>query len=782
MRAAESTDVDERAANTMLTPERQVTRRRLVEYLPSIAPFLLFAVLVLGISYRVMPNRGVLMYNDYPFYWSRRAFDPLSVVQSSFLGYVRLVGAQATLLTGPPQFLSHFLPASFISYLTTYGLIYACGLTYYFVAKRLTQSIAIGYVAGVFAILNNVVLEYIVVQPSHIFVALIIYALTLYLVVTRKNSFRPRHAVVLGLMSLGLTHPFFWAMELLLISAVLIALIRPWRQLLVSGLVALGSICVLGAYWLLPFLVGASASSTADLYAGNQSSVFEGVKAKIHYLQAFDLSQYPGTWQNSIYRGHIPHTFYFATVAIIVGAFIKWGRYSARRRILLTLLGSYLITLSLGLGPNSAATGRLWTLAYDHVPGFGFFRTFSRFLTLSLVALVALVVYTLHDLRRDHPRYFQQATAIFIVCLAASHWPLFTGNVNGTAVAAHVPTAYSDFNKRFLDTADSFSVVTYPNVYYESYQWAINSNLQAYQQITYFKELFLDQAVIFNRLALNDLNLDAPYFPRLFDYYTTFRFYPEFDADLNQLDVKYVLIHKDLFDIQRVIDNVPSGKGNAQLHQLGLVPFLPYLDYFSHSPKYRLVDDNPYFAVYANLQFQPRIRSQNVSYQRVTDTEYRVHVSRLKAPRELALLQRFDSRWSIYAKRSTAGDWCEPVASYKGGLTECAGLGADQLLRQLRLTPRGRALDIPHTRSLGYANTWLLDPASLRTQLSSSSYVSNNDGSIDADFVIYFRPQASFSIGCAVSIVVALGCAVYLVLTPKRRRRLVGLVRRKSAD
>lgn len=726
-------------------------------------PALLFAGLVISVSYRVTPNHGVLMYGDYPYYWPGRAFDGLSVLESSFLGPVRLVGMAATPIVWLPRVLSLLLPDSWTSYMLTYGLAYATCLTYYFVAYSLTKSKSIAYTAGLFIILNNVILEYIVVQPAHIFAALMVYALTLYLFITRRSNFRARHAVVLGLLSLALTHPLLWALEILLVAGLFVFHATGGQRVLAAAGRTFGLFALLHAYWLVPFMIGLTSSSTAEIYGGNQEAVFEGVRGKIHYLEAFDLFQYPGTWQTLLYRGRVPHVFYFATTAFVVTVFMLRGRRGPQRRVFLLLLAIYLISLNLGLGPNSRITGGMWQYAYERAPGFGFFRTFSRFFNVALVALALLVVYAFNQLRIDRFKYYRPVVGFFMIALVVSHLVFFTGDMNGTITAGRVPSEYASLNARLRDIAgDSSGIITFPNIEYEGYQWNANRNQKAFQQITYFKDLFLNQPVVFNRLALTNLNLANEYIPRLLAFDGTFKFYPSFDDDLGKVGAKYVLVHKDLFDVQKVINNLSALRTDAEAFRIGAVPYERYVTYFSGNPRYRTVEDNNVFTVYENLTYRPALSASRAIFQKVNDTTYRVNLYRLEAARTLTLLQRFQPGWQLYLQPRPSTGWCRESLAYHDGLAECAkGVGGHDP-RKARLLTRGGTLAAPHTVALGYANEWLIDPTSIQKQFREEYYSVNPDGGIDVELLVYFRPQSYFYVGLLITATALVACLATL--------------------
>src|SRR5204863_2055652 len=118
--------------------------------------------------------------------------------------------------------------------------------------------------------------------------------------------------------------------------------------------------------------------------------------------------------------------------------------------------------------------------------------------------------------------------------------------------------------------------------------------------------------------------------------------------------------------------NLPSLKTNAEARRAGVVPFKTYTTYFSNDLNYQLVEDNPSFALYENKRFLPLIRTENATFQKISDTTYHVHLTRLDGGRDLTFLRRFDDGWQLYPQRVDPHRQCQRVATFDGGLAECA--------------------------------------------------------------------------------------------------------------
>lgn len=755
------------SAPPVVASEQAAGQRSLVRVLQGrpthwILPGAIFAAFVVSISYRVTPGHGVLMYGDYPYYWPSRANDGFSVLQSSFLGNIRFVAPSTSLLTPLPRLLSILLPATWTSYLLTYGLVYVACLTYYFVASRLTGSRLLGYVAGLFVILNSAVLQHLLYMPSNIFAALIVYALTFHLLIAAPRRPGARPAIAVGLLSLGITHPFLWILDLLLVCALFLYRRVQGAPVLRTALGSLALIVLLASYWLIPSAIGSLSFTTSSIFAGNQEPVFQGLRTAFQHVQAFSLLQYGGDSGNSVYNGSFPYFFYFAVTAFVVGVFVLSGRHGPRRQLYLFLLTLYVVLLSLGLGPNSPITGRAWLFANDHVPAFGFFRSFSRFTSLAVVVLVLLVVTAFDQLRRNRCRYYGLSVGVFLAVLVGSQFVFFTGDLNGTISASEVPSEYAALNADVLDGPTDYSVLTYPNVAYEGYRWSANRNVKAFPQITYFKELYLAQPVIFNRLALNNLGLDNDMLMRLLAYDSSFEFYPSFNDDVDKLDVRYILVHKDVFDNLRVSRDPSLFRNNGQAHRAGLVDSRRYRAHFSADSQYRLVEDNDAFTLYENRDFRPRVRSVGTSFQKLNDTTYRVHLSELRGERGISLLQRFDPGWRVYTLPYRSGSWCREISRYDDGLTECAKGGGGPDVGAVTRLVTGKELAAPHTETLGYANQWSIDASAIRDRFPQRYYSANPNGTIDVELLLYFQPQSYFYLGLVITALTVGACLVAL--------------------
>ncbi len=731
-------------------------------------PAVSLALLVVLISYRVLPNYGVITHGDVPFYWPNRAYDGFSAVGASFLGNIRVLNMSPALLSQLPRVLTLALPDSVTSYLLTYGPMYVAALVFYATVRRLTGNRSAAYLAALFITVNTVVIQHLAFGLSHIFPALTVYALTTCIYLGTTKALRAKHGLAIGLLTLAIPHPFLWALELSLVLLLWLYCAASGRRAAVATITALASSTAIAAYWLVPLLGGSLSSSPDDLYAGNQEAVFQGLRELVDYRMAFGLSEYPGAWSADLYGGRLPTAFYLSLLGLLVGTYIWRGWTSRWRRELLFLLALFVVALTLGLGPNSVITGKAWLALYTRLPVFGFFRTFTRPLTLALLALalaLSIAVQVLHEYRPRATRLVVGATA---VALLGSQWVVLTGDLNGTINATEIPAEYSALNTTLRQYGTDFSVVTFPQVGYEAYDWSLNRNYKAFQQIVYFKEFYLEKPVVFNRFAYTNFGVKNRAFERLFAFDRTFKFYRSLDADLATLDARFVLVHKDLVDIVGA-SHGRQRQTTRDAIRLTAVPFAAYVAYFSANPRYRKVDDNARFTLFENLAYGPRLRAMSADYQKLSDSLYRVHLRAVSTTRTVQLLQKFDAGWELYVDPVT-GFRCIPEETFSNGLRQCADVKRSRLWPHIAPPETALALTADHRIALGYANSWSIKPNEIRA-LPRNYFAENADGSVDVTLLAYFRPQVIFGWGLTItyaSLLLLVGVLLYLQVARRR--------------
>lgn len=144
--------------------------------------------------------------------------------------------------------------------------------------------------------------------------------------------------------------------------------------------------------------------------------------------------------------------------------------------------------------------------------------------------------------------------------------------------------------------------------------------------------------------------------------------------------------------------------------------------------------------IYEIVDTKPRIYSDGdakVEFEKIDATKYKIRISNLKSSQNLNFLENYHGGWKIFPKKLLANSY--------------------QLSASL--------FDDTHRTTLDYANSWTLDPDEIKSKLNEDQYQINDDGSIDIDLILYFKPQDDFVIARAVAvltIIISLGLLVWL--------------------
>ena len=569
-----------------------MSRNRFLRYpLLLLAPFFVFAVFVASISYRVFPNCGLLMYGDSPYFWPNGSFDVFSTWTSSFLGISWLGRMCGTPITGNfPLFLTSLgFSHQLTSYILNFFPVFLTCILFFYVTKNISGNIYYGYFAGLFIIVNNFILEQFIVWPGHYFWNILGLGVLFYLtwvIYERGLSIKTGGLVILS--SLLIIHPFLWFLYVSYFFCFLLFVViaKKYYKFFVYGLLILGCLFLIHGYWLIPFLYNLTIESAAEAYSGNLLSVLEGYRSVATYTNLFNLLNYPGFLSKGNIHNIFQNLFNFTLLILLALSF-----FSKRlKKFTIFLVIVFLFYFNLALGPNSLLSGKIWLWALNHIPGFAFFRSFTRFLQISLISMIFIFALIVKNLEIKYKNVLIGGMIVFLIF---SNLIFFTGDLDGTIGTANIPKEYLDINTKYFNDKDVYSILSYPNIPYESNVWNINRNVKVFPQITYFKHLFLSQSVIFNAyFVFLDRKNDLFLFKDTFAFNDKFKFTDNFDNKIDQMNVRYILIQKDLFDILNIDKNVGYQK---------------YISYFKSNDHYILREDNQYFSLYENKNYNPLI-------------------------------------------------------------------------------------------------------------------------------------------------------------------------------
>lgn len=170
---------------------------------------------------------------------------------------------------------------------------------------------------------------------------------------------------------------------------------------------------------------------------------------------------------------------------------------------------------------------------------------------------------------------------------------------------------------------------------------------------------------------------------------------------------------------------------------------------FIHSVKetWKLEYSSDLFALYKNTKPLPIIYSENTSFKVISPIEFHISIKNIKDPQELFFFQSFNKNWELFPRKVYSKNTF--VKNYL--LIKEKPLFSDQ-----------------HTITKGYANSWLLSDATIKQQLSSNSYSTNKDGSINIDLILFYRPQIYFNFAVFISGVYVLLLGTFYILIRRK--------------
>lgn len=716
----------------------------LFQILNKITPLLVFLLLIYLISYKITPSDGIIYYGDAPFYWPKGNFNFLSTWQPSFMGTMWAQGMFGLITTnGLIVILSLLnLTDSWTSYLYHYIPVYLVSITIYYVIKQISRNVYYSYFSGFFVIINNFILEQFIIWPGQYFWSVLALILLFYISwVIYNNKWNAYTLISVIIFSLLINHPLMLFLYILYLTLFIVAYLYSYKSKfgLVYSFLSLAGVIMIHSFWIIPFLYSLTIQSASDIYNGNQLAVLNGYKSIAGYFSLFNFLNYPGFVQKGIHD-YFQSIFNIFFLCLIVYLFI----FYSRKKFALFLLFVYLIFFTFALGPNSYFTGNVWQWMFDNIAGFGFFRSFTRFYQASIIALIFLGAVLIRD---NKTKYINTLIFIFFLLLIFSYRIYFTGNLDGTINANKIPNEYYELNnKYFINEVKNFSIISFPHVGYEEYYWSLNKRDDKFAQIHYFKLYFFNKPTTYNMHAVN---LTEKYNKSgIYNFYTDFKFNNNIYESLTELNIKYVLIHKDLVDIDRGSKLVNADQ---------------YLNYFKKNEQFKLLESNKYFEFFEIKNYSPTIVGNNINYTYVNDTKYIVKVNSLSTQQKISFLQNYNKDWLLIVKKKKDHTKCSVIQIFnKYNTIECQPRKSLIQGDEFSFLHNNSKIIKRHSSSSKFGNYWYINPSNIKSTLGEDYYLKNEDGSIDLELVLFFKPQAYFYIGLIISITTLIFLVLFL--------------------
>lgn len=386
------------------------------------------------------------------------------------------------------------------------------------------------------------------------------------------------------------------------------------------------------------------------------------------------------------------------------------------------------------------------------LPGFNLFRSpeklFVFYPFFYLVLLSTLLFYG---------KFSKRTISILLIITLIIPIPFFIGgipkylahgNQTGYKYTIQIPSEYYEIGEKINDDSRQLSIISLPYSVVNSINWA---NYPKWEFVGFdilhllFKNFYisansydhveLEQNLSFKEYnETNEVNKD------------------EFIKLVQKFSGQYILLHNDiskywLDNSKTIFDTIKELESDNTIVKL---------------------DSNEYFTFYelgeANLV--PLIISENneLSFQKINPTKYRVNIQNITKKTYIEFHQSFNSQWKLYLVPDPNPSWCRPSQYYEMmNVTECEITNKMLEVSDIAYLFEKPIFDEVHSIDNDYANGWIIDPGYIKANFPSEFYSENQNGGLEIEMVLYFKPQSYLILGLIFTGILFIGCTGYLL-------------------
>lgn len=482
---------------------------------------------------------------------------------------------------------------------------------------------------------------------------------------------------------------------------------------------------LLNCFWLFPYLLsftkyGIEYGNTNHIlftrYIGFTkplNNFYFGQVYQYHPLYSQNFHLYNSIW----YR--------FLTTSFLLDLFFLSVFKKHKDSSILSLLLLFLLMFSFTLGTDFI----LWdTLTY--IPGWFFLRNVTRFYYLLLFVQVLILGKILVGGVSKIQIFF------FIFYVSVNILVFFRGDVYKLFTKIELPQDYNQI-VNYLSTSprQNQTAVILPEVYNGNYYYKWINN--KFVSLPLFDNILVNPIVepYWGRGRIPE------YFLPFFDDQIDKNSYAEY---LGKAGIKFIIISYDLGDYYSHVPNIDNFD-----YAEGIVKIID-------GPNVKLYEIDDYW-------YNPIIYSDNqVVYKKINPSKYLVKM-RIDGESKLVFNRPFNDDIKLYLKRLNKDFVCnESYYLDDLGVRESQQENIFFQLDDITSLWKKDVFSNTHTQDYGYANKWLIKTDLIKNEFDKEYYYTNDDGSIELELILYFKPQSYFYLGIFISGIALIGCLVYL--------------------
>jgi hypothetical protein len=498
------------------------------------------------------------------------------------------------------------------------------------------------------------------------------------------------------------------------------------------------SLLLLNLYWILPTLQGSGSAIEKTANRGLFGSFLFDIKRAIVISEAAWTGGYP---EMNFVPQAIPLYLFVVPTVILVGFVLIRKHIQYRRYFIFFGIVSCLgITLTT---QQSQPFPDLYEWLYLNFPGFNLFREASKFYIITAIGYLGLLSISI-KLIKDKLHKTKLEKLYFVLCLIListfvyNTKPLLNKEIGTMFVSKEIPTDYNNFKNIML---------------------AENSHYRTLWTPTYSRYGFFN---IKNSVVSNTSYLDDPK--------NIFNFDQSKNIENNLIELYKKNFSNNLLDnsnIKYVVVPIRDGVNDTNFFKfygeennsnirgwyisgLDKIDWLEKKDFgFNELVVYENKDykDRIYLTKEPETVYED-IEDNKVEFNQITPAEYRVKINNLEGTAYLNFVESYDSNWKM---RIGDFDWKEALYNKNYFID-----------------------DSKHTKSEIEFNKFELSKEYIKANFDKPYYKENQDGSIDIELTLYFKPQSYFYLGIIISGTTLILCLGYLGYSFYRKRGVKG--------